>query len=213
MGGKLLDEKIAVIMPAKNEEPRIKEAILQFKGYVDEIIVIDDWSTDRTVEIAEKYADKVVRFPKKLNKLHQSKLYNFGKTLTDAEWILNPDCDERYSEAFLKKIRYLTELSKEVGALAFRFPRLNLVTEEEMARIDASRLTKTEVGWVKDYPDYQVRMVFREIVEWRGEPHCVPYSILHDKPIDKVSCFTVNEHPIIHLPRRSDIKRPWWEVI
>lgn len=52
--------QISVVALTKNEEKNIKECLESVYGWADEIIVVDDESTDRTVEIAKKYADKVL---------------------------------------------------------------------------------------------------------------------------------------------------------
>ncbi len=50
-----------VVMPAYNEEKRIAGAIRNVRPYVDEVIVIDDASCDRTAEVAEKAGARVLR--------------------------------------------------------------------------------------------------------------------------------------------------------
>ena len=55
---------ISIIIPAYNEEKALERTLLHFLPFKEkynlEIIVADDASTDRTVEIAERFADKVV---------------------------------------------------------------------------------------------------------------------------------------------------------
>lgn len=55
--------KLSVAMIAKNEEKYIEDTLIPLKklqSYIEsEIIIIDTGSTDRTVEIAKKYTDKV----------------------------------------------------------------------------------------------------------------------------------------------------------
>ena len=53
---------VSVCIIAKNEEKHIEECLQHLKPFGFEIIVTDTGSTDRTVEIAEKYADKVLHF-------------------------------------------------------------------------------------------------------------------------------------------------------
>jgi len=189
----ILDEKITVIIPANNEEERIKDCILQFKPYVDEVIVIDDGSTDRTYEIAERHA-RVVKSEIKSDDPHQASIYNFGKILTNSEWILVSDVDELWPVEFLKNIRRYLKLPVS----RFAFPRDNSASGENT------------------WPDLQTRLVFRQDVEWRDEVHAIPYSISKDKPMIEVSCHRFYNNPksptyvIKHLPRNPKVKRPWW---
>ena len=53
---------VTVCIIAKNEEKFIEDCLRHLQPYGMEIIVADTGSTDRTKEIAEKYADKVVDF-------------------------------------------------------------------------------------------------------------------------------------------------------
>ena len=46
-------------MITKNEEDNIGDCLKSVHGWADEIIIVDDESTDRTVEIAKQYADQI----------------------------------------------------------------------------------------------------------------------------------------------------------
>lgn len=54
-----MKETVAII-PAYNEEETIKSIIKSTKEYVDDVIVIDDGSSDNTLAISKKYADDVI---------------------------------------------------------------------------------------------------------------------------------------------------------
>jgi len=198
--GKKLKIGVTLVVPAKDEEPRIEQFLLKFKPYVDAILVIEDSSKDRTVEIAKKYADKVISLdPSKLPQpTHQVQVYNEALRHIETEWCLYADCDELWDEGFLTHIKEFMDKHKE--ALCLIFPRINLP--------DA-----------KNYPDYQVRMVKTAWTIWKCEPHIIPYlnaktetEEIIDVPLDQVveTHKQMDDYPIIHLPRRADIKRKWW---
>ena len=78
---------ISAIVIAKNEENRIADC-LDSLSFCDEIVVIDNGSEDRTVEIAERMRAKVFRFATN----DFSELRNFGLQKAKGEWILYIDC-------------------------------------------------------------------------------------------------------------------------
>jgi glycosyltransferase involved in cell wall biosynthesis len=61
-------EKIAIVIPAYNEERFIGSVVLKARRYAKSVIVVDDGSTDSTAEIAAQAGAQVVRHPKNLGK-------------------------------------------------------------------------------------------------------------------------------------------------
>ncbi len=84
---------ISAIVLAKNEEKNI-EKCLDSLSWCDEIIVIDDNSTDKTVELAKKKNAKVVTHAMNGNFAAQR---NFGLSKAKGEWVFFIDADERVS--------------------------------------------------------------------------------------------------------------------
>jgi len=64
-----MGERTSLILPAYNEEEGISLVIEECIGKVDEIIVVDDGSTDRTYEIASKYPVKLYRHERNMGKV------------------------------------------------------------------------------------------------------------------------------------------------
>ena len=60
--------KIIVAMPAYNEGKYIGSMVLKARQYADEVIVVDDGSTDDTARIAQLAGATVVRFPQNKGK-------------------------------------------------------------------------------------------------------------------------------------------------
>jgi len=50
---------LSVVTIAHNEEHRIEDCLKSTQGWAGEHIIVDDFSTDRTVELAQKYTDKI----------------------------------------------------------------------------------------------------------------------------------------------------------
>ena len=54
--------KLALCMIVRNEEDRLETCLESVKDAVDEMVIVDTGSTDRTKEIAARYTDKVFDF-------------------------------------------------------------------------------------------------------------------------------------------------------
>lgn len=85
-------EKAAVsaVVIAKNEEKRLEEC-LKSLTWAKEIVVVDDMSTDRTVEIARKYTDKIFERQMDIEGRHR----NYAYDQATQPWVLSVDADER----------------------------------------------------------------------------------------------------------------------
>lgn len=105
---------LSVVIIAKNEENRLEECLAS-AAWADEIILLDDMSTDRTVEIARKFTDKI--FQREMD--IEGRQRNFAYSLATREWILSLDADERISPELEEEIkRVLSKDTKEFNAYA-----------------------------------------------------------------------------------------------
>jgi glycosyltransferase involved in cell wall biosynthesis len=86
--------KISALLIVRNEEKNI-ERCLKSICWVDEIIVVDQSSTDKTVEIARKYTDKIYITE---NKLICNPDREFGISKTSNNWVLLIEADEVVDE-------------------------------------------------------------------------------------------------------------------
>ena len=59
------NNRIAVIIPAFNEERAIQHVIMAIPGWVDDIVVVDNGSTDRTAKTAEARGARVIHEPRR----------------------------------------------------------------------------------------------------------------------------------------------------
>lgn len=84
--------KLSATLIVLNEETRI-EACLQALEWVDEIVVVDGGSEDRTVELARKYTAKV--YSRTFDDFSRQK--NYAVEQAAEEWILSIDADETVS--------------------------------------------------------------------------------------------------------------------
>src|SRR5437867_5238744 len=133
--------KVAAIIISKNEERNIA-ACLESLTWVDEMIVVDAESTDRTVELAKAYTQKV--FVRAWSGYGPQK--NFAMDQATADWILIVDADERVTGELREEIQKV--LQKDSPVVAYRIPRQNYYYG----------------CWIRgagQYPDPQLRLVRR----------------------------------------------------
>lgn len=139
--------KIAAVVITKDEERNIA-ACLDSVHWADEIIVVDAGSTDRTVEIARRFTDRI--FVRGWPGYGPQK--NFAMDQAAAEWILVVDADERVTEGLREEIRRVIRDDPRNGPPA------------DLAGYEVPRRNFFYGRWVRGggmYPDYQLRLFRR----------------------------------------------------
>jgi glycosyltransferase involved in cell wall biosynthesis len=91
---------IGAVVIAKDEEHIIGDCLRSLQ-WMDEIIVVDDGSTDRTVEIAKELGAKVIEQPM----VGFASQRNTGIDASTTDWLFHPDADMVMSEALAKELR------------------------------------------------------------------------------------------------------------
>jgi len=110
---------ISVFIIAKDEVDRIPLAILSVRDWVDQVIVIDSGSKDKTVSISAELGAEVI-FNAWLGYGPQKV---FGESLCRNDWVLNIDADEEISDAMQAEIQSLFDLGQP-SCQAYRLPIL-----------------------------------------------------------------------------------------
>ena len=93
---------ITAIILTKNEEVNIGDCIESIKKVVKRIVVIDSYSTDKTIEIAKKYGAEVYQHSFE----NYAKQYNYGVEVARIKtiWTLRIDADERFTPDSAKEL-------------------------------------------------------------------------------------------------------------
>jgi glycosyltransferase involved in cell wall biosynthesis len=99
---------ISALIVVRNEEAIIRNCLEAVK-WVDEIVVVDQSSTDRTREIAGKYTDKIYVTE---NKLFADPDRTFGESKTSGDWILCIDADEIVTPELAEEIKRVVRSSE-----------------------------------------------------------------------------------------------------
>ena len=94
---------ITAIILTYNEERHIKRCILSIKKFVKKIIIVDSFSTDKTLEIAKKfkvkvYKHKFINQAKQINWVLKTKKFH-------TNWILRIDADEYLTKKLKKEVK------------------------------------------------------------------------------------------------------------
>ena len=104
--------RISLCMIARNEERFLPECLQRARAAVDEIVLVDTGSTDRTVAIAESFGAKVVHAPW-CDDFAASR--NVGLQLATGDWILVLDADEFLQPGACERIRELVQNPQALG--------------------------------------------------------------------------------------------------
>jgi glycosyltransferase involved in cell wall biosynthesis len=109
--------RISVVINTLNEEPRLAYSLRSVRGWVDEIVVCDMHSDDRTAEIAESFGAKVV--------LHERLTYAdparpFALSQATGDWILVLDADELVPQPLSRRLREIAT-SGEADAVSIQW--------------------------------------------------------------------------------------------
>lgn len=144
--------RISATIITLNEEKNLRRACESLQEVVDEIVVVDSLSQDRTRQVALEFTPHVYEQPFE----SYSKQKNFAASKAAHDWILSLDADECLSEELKHSIIQLKTLPNPTDVAAYRFARL------------ANYLG----GWIRHsgwYPDYKIRLYDRKRARWKGE--------------------------------------------
>jgi len=106
---KLPKPKLSVVLATFNEEKNIGSCLASVKNLADEIVVVDEFSTDRTREIARSFGARVCQEPHEAL-FHLTKQKALAKAKGD--WILQLDADERVTPELAREIREVLRMDR-----------------------------------------------------------------------------------------------------
>lgn len=168
-------EKITVAIITKDEERNIRDCLESVK-WADEIVVVDNGSTDRTLGICREYGARIFQ--------EEWKGYSGQKNSAIAkagnEWVLNLDADERVSPELRQEMQ--KSLEENRGVDGYWIPRKNFFLGQWIRYC----------GW---YPDLNLRL-FRKSRGRFGE------RAVHERVEVEGKTATLT-HPLIHKTYQS----------
>ena len=127
---------ISVCIIAKNEEKHIEECCQRLTPYGFEIVLVDTGSTDRTVELACRYTDRIFHFSW-CDDFSAAK--NFAMQKASHDWILSLDCDE-YVESV--DVEAMQDCMRRQAGAAGRILIRNRFTENGQTSFEQVRVSR-----------------------------------------------------------------------
>jgi glycosyltransferase involved in cell wall biosynthesis len=165
---------VSAFIIVKNEEKRLSRTISALKPWVDEIIVVDSGSTDRTIELARSLGAKV---SSNVWKGYGSQK-GFAERLCRNNWVLNVDADEVVTPGLAAEIQALFQGGREPEPSAYRLQILTVYPGDDKPR-----------PWANDYN--VVRLYHRSVGAYREHP-------VHDRVILRNAAPRQLRQPIFH---------------
>ncbi len=162
---------LSVVIITLNEEAKIKDC-LESVAWADEIVLVDSFSKDNTVEIARNYTDKI--YQREFAGFGDQK--NFALSKASGDWILAIDADERVTSELQEEIKRTLTNSRACG---YYMPRKSYFSGKWIKHC----------GW---WPDYLLRLFRRDC--GRFSDRLVHEAVQVDGPTVKL------KNPVEHHP-------------
>jgi len=164
--------QLSAIIITRNEQSHILDCLAAL-DFADEVIVVDNASTDNTVELARQRGAKVHVAPDWPGFGPQK---NRALALATGDWVLSVDADERVSPALRAEI--LQVVARPGGPVAYRFPRTSSYCGQFMQHS----------GW---YPDRVLRLFRRDQAKFSDD-------LVHERVLTRGRVADLTE-PLLHL--------------
>jgi len=187
-------EKITALIPCRNEEDNIA-GCLESVLWADEVLLVDSFSTDKTLDIAQRYPVRIVQH-EYINSAAQK---NWAIPRVKHEWVLIVDADERVTPRLKEEIIQILE--NGTSYYGFRIFRLNHFMGKPVYHC----------GWDKDdvirffrrdYGRYEERQVHADMIISGGPVGVLKGKLLHYtfrsfdqymKKFDRYTCWAAKD--------------------
>ncbi len=210
---------VSAIVLTRNEEEMLP-GCLESLAWADEILVVDSFSTDRTVEIARQAGARVIQHPF----ANFAAQRNYAQSQARHDWVLFIDADERVSPELRDEILSLAATDRLAEFNAYHIQRVHLFSGRWIPDPSRRRVTPRLRAWIRrvEVP----RLFDRRLAVWERplhevvrvpEPHGVLDGVIYHYATSNLSlaCESFNfytdlEAAYLHLSRT---KASLWEAI
>lgn len=140
--------RISVVICCQNAEDTL-QAACESAGFADELVIVDSGSTDRTPEIAQRFADRFEHEPWRGYSAQKA----YAATLAHHDWVFILDSDEEISPDLAAAIQQLDDVQLDAVDVCY-CKRRHYVMDR----------------WVRAWsPDWQSRLIHRERASWSDD--------------------------------------------
>lgn len=137
--------KLSVLIPTFNNEDQIREALENVK-WADQIVIVDSFSADRTLEICREYTQDILQH----EYINSAKQKNWAIPQCAHEWVFLLDTDERLPLALQDEIKCILQTGIGEGVDAYRVARKTIFLGQWLRVMNL-------------WPDYQTRLFRRSV--------------------------------------------------
>lgn len=156
--------KLSIVISAYNEQKKIRICLESVK-FADEIVFVDNSSTDKTVKIAKEYTKKIFVQPNEPTKIDLQK--NLGIEKATGDWVFVLDADEQITPELAQELKELMKKDpKEFNG--FWVPRKNIIFDKWIQYS----------GW---YPDPQLRLFRKGKGKYEKAHYHEPIAVTGEK--------------------------------
>lgn len=131
---------VAIVLLTKNEAQKLDQLLPTLK-FADELILIDDYSSDDTEKIAKKY--KATVYKRKLDNKFAAQR-NYGLQVARTDWVLFIDPDETVSQNLANEI--LTAISVKTPLSGYQIRRVDIFLNKTLLHGETGNLWLTRLG-------------------------------------------------------------------
>lgn len=136
----LFKKKISLLIPCKNEEAALYSLLKKVPSYVDEIVVVDNNSSDNTPIVAGKHGTHVYKEKRSVNGIGYGFAHQTGMKRTTGDYIIAMDGDDTYPVEKIEEI-------------------VTYMEENDFDFISCSRLPLTEAGTITTFRQMGIRIL------------------------------------------------------
>ncbi|MFA5145051.1 MAG: glycosyltransferase family 2 protein [Candidatus Omnitrophota bacterium] len=150
---------LTVVTLTKNSESIIEDCLKSVSGWAGEIVIVDDMSTDKTLDIARKYTDKI--YVRKWEREGEHR--NYAYSLAKFDYVLSLDSDERVTPELRDEI--ISIFRDGTKFLGYNIPHRNFIGDYWIQH----------GGW---YPNAKLKMFEKNKFRYEAEAEYHPRAFL-----------------------------------